>query len=123
VGEEPVTSRATTDEGTLAEGWRSFADHASARAQIVCLGFGALGVGSLALLDTFRIPALASVVAGCFGVVSLARQRMLLAGARSARRLRLLGLTASTLAALSALAAGLLVLRAIFGGSIEVMRR
>jgi hypothetical protein len=111
------------DDETLAEGWRSFADHASVRVQAVCLGIGALGVGSLALLDSFRIPALLSVVAGCFGVFSLARQRTLLAEAKPTRWLRLLGLAASMVAALSALAAGLLVLRAIFGGSLEVMRR
>lgn len=112
----------TQDEGTLAEGWRSFADRASGRVQAVCLGVGALGVGSL-LLDALRIPALLGVVAGCFGVFSLARQHALLKGPAAARWLRLVGMAASTVAALSAVAAGLLVLRAIFGGSVEVMRR
>jgi hypothetical protein len=122
--ENPMSAQHLThDDGTLAESWRSFAEHASTRVQIICLGVGAIGIGSLALFDAFRIPALLSVVAGCFGGFSLARQRMLLGGTRPARWLRVLAAAATTVAALSALAAGLLVLRAIFGGSVEVMRR
>jgi hypothetical protein len=48
---------------------------------------------------------------------------MLTEAERPSYWLRLLGYAASTLAALSALTAGLLVLRAIFGGSLEFMRR
>jgi hypothetical protein len=115
--------RLTHDEATLAESWESFAQRASARVQAVCLAVGAVGIGSLALLPSVRIPALLSVVVGCFGGFSLARQRMVAAHGRPSYWLRLLGTVASTVAALGAMAAGLLVLRAIFGGSLEVMRR
>jgi len=83
---------------------------------------GALSLGGLVLRDDLRLPLVLGVVVGCFGSHGLALPAASAARDDAGWRVAVRH-SASVGAAVAGIAAGLLTLAAIFGGSIEVMRR
>ena len=107
---------------TLAALWRAHARCISGRTIAQCVVLGTLGTITPVSLGRGTFVALMSIVAA-FGSYAAAVQPSFGGRWLQPRRQRIAGVAASAIAVLAALTAGLLVLGAIFGGSIEVMRR
>lgn len=110
-------------EQTLATLWRRHASRVSERTIVTCLALGTLGTIVPLFFPGWAIVSSVSLIVVAFGVYAATAHPNL-----GGRRLgpgaqRIVGAVASTIAAMSGLVAGLLLLGAVFGGSIEVMRR
>jgi hypothetical protein len=110
-------------EPTLDKAWRAAADRLPVSAIIACVVVGLAGGISLIVADRLRPIAAACVVLVTFGVYAAIVQPTLGGTWLDQKTQRFLATLAATIAALAGLATGLLLLAAIFGGSIEVMRR
>jgi hypothetical protein len=108
---------------TLASLWRAYARRIDPRATIHCITLGMLGVVVPVVLQRAMIVALPSLIVLAFGAYAAVVQPALGGRWLRPRAQRVVGTAVAALAALAGIAAGLLVLGAIFGGSIEVMRR
>lgn len=110
-------------EPTLDAAWRSAALRLPTPGIVACIGLGLAGAISLAAADRLLPLAAACVVLVAFGAYAAVVQPALGGGRLSPGTQRLLATMIGIVAALAGLATGLLVLAAVFGGSIEVMRR
>jgi hypothetical protein len=108
---------------TLDALWRATARRTSTRHATACITVGILGMVALPLFDQLRIPGLVGLVVGAFGVYALAVQPDVSGRAFRPRAHRAVAAIAVAIAVVASAAVALLVLAAIFGGNIEVMRR
>lgn len=111
------------DRETLADVWDDIVRRSSRRVLVACSVVGGAGLVALTVVDSFRIVALLAVVVGALGVEGLARQGVASTSPERRPALDLLVPAMRGIAIVAAIIAGLLLLGAIFGGSIEVMRR
>ena len=103
--------------------WRSAAHRLPLPGVISCLVVGLAGGISLAFANRLWPIAAACVVLAAFGAYAAVVQPAIGGTWLHPQTQRLLAAVTAAVAALAGLAAGLLMLAAIFGGSIEVMRR
>jgi hypothetical protein len=108
---------------TLAALWRAHARRISGRTIAQCVVLGTLGTIIPISLGRGTFVALMSLIVAAFGSYAAAVQPSFGGRWLQPRGQRITGIAVSAIAVLAALTAGLLVLDAIFGGSIEVMRR
>jgi hypothetical protein len=108
---------------TLDEVWRLQTQRTSRPTLVVCVLAGVVGLGVLIIFDDFRFASLLLLLAGAFGVDGLAYRANIPLAPLERRRFHLVSVFARALAIGAALLTGLLVLQAIFGDGIEVMRR
>jgi hypothetical protein len=108
---------------TLAALWRATAQRTSRRHATACVTFGIFGLAALAFVDQLRIPGLVGIVIGAFGMYAFAVQPSLGGHVFRPRTVRATTVVAVAIAAIAAAAVFMLGLAALFGGSIEVMRR
>lgn len=121
VAQQVLQSFRPSDE-TLAAVWRAATQRVTLRVIVLFVGLGSGGAVALVIADRFLPLASMCVVIAAFGGHSAVLHPSL------GRRLRpgtqhFLGVLTGAVAALAGVVAGLLVLAAVFGGSIEVMRR
>jgi hypothetical protein len=116
VGSSPPPS-----DATLGVVWRSTALRLTSRRIAILLGLGIAGVAASGLTRRFPVFAAFGIVVSAFACYAVLIQPRGDHDVHANMRRRLAQL-ASTIAALAALTAGLLMLAAIFGGAIEVMR-
>jgi hypothetical protein len=113
----------TSPDQTLDSVWRSAARRVPARATASFFLLGIVAVATSVITGHLLALATLGVLANAFACYAVVVQphgpgRRLAPATR-----RLVGAVANTIAVLAALATGLLILAALFGGSIEVMRR
>jgi hypothetical protein len=119
----PFNSSASAPEQTLALVWRAQARHVGTRTIAQCVAFGAVGVIIPIVLGHATFIALVSLIVAAFGLYAAVVRPSLGGRWLPPRAQHITSIVVSAIAALAAVAAALLVLGAIFGGSIEVMRR
>ena len=112
-----------SSEPTLDQAWRAAADRLPVGAIIACTVIGLAGAVSLFVANRFRPIGSACVVVVAFGVYAAIVQPHLGGALLGKRTQRFLATVTATVAAVAGIATGLLLLAAVFGGSIEVMRR
>lgn len=117
-----LSSSPPSSDITLDVLWRSTAQRLTTRRIAVLLALGVGGVATSAVTSRFPILAALGIVVSAFACYAALIRPHGNHDAHADIRRRLARL-ASTIAALAALTAGLLMLAAVFGGSIEVMRR
>ena len=110
-------------EPMLDAAWRAAAHELPVGAIIACIVLGFAGAISLFVADRLLPIAAACVVLVAFGVYAAVVQPTLGGAWLRPSIQRLLAAITATVAVLAGLATGLLLFAAIFGGSIEVMRR
>ena len=101
--------------------WRSTALGLTSRRIAILLGLGIAGVAASGIARRFPVLAALGIVVSAFACYAVLIQPRDDQDIHANVRRRLAQL-ASTVAALGALTAGLLMLAAVFGGAIEVMR-
>jgi hypothetical protein len=122
VAQQVLQSFRPSDE-TLAAVWRAATQRVTLRVIVLFVGLGSGGAVALVIADRFLALASMCVVIAAFGGHSAVLHPSL--GGRRLRpgTQRFLGVLTGAVAALAGVVAGLLVLAAVFSGSIEVMRR
>ena len=116
-----VASSPPPSDATLGVVWRSTALRLTSRRIAIWLGLGIAGVSASGLTRRFPVLAALGIVVSAFACYAGLIQPRGDHDVHTNKRRRLAQL-ASTIAALAALTAGLLMLGAVFGGGIEVMR-
>jgi hypothetical protein len=114
---------APSSEPMLDAVWHAAAQRLSVAGIVVCIVFGLTGAISLSIADRLWPIVSACVVLIVFGAYAAVVQPALGGVWLQRNTQRLLAAALGTVAAVAGIATGLLVLAAIFGGSIEVMRR
>jgi|KBSSwiStaDraftv2_1062776.scaffolds.fasta_scaffold11871_2 hypothetical protein len=113
----------SSSEPMLDTVWRAAAQRVPVPGVIACIACGLAGAISLAVADHLRPIAAACVILAAFGAYAAVVQRGIGGTWLGPSAQRVLATVFATVAVLAGLATGLLLLAAIFGGSIEVMRR
>jgi hypothetical protein len=113
----------SSSEPMLDAAWRTAAHQLPIPGIIICIVLGLAGAISLAVANRLRPVAAACVILVAFGAYAAVMQPAIGGAWLRPSTQRLLATAIATVAALAGLAAGLLLLAGIFGGSIEVMRR
>ena len=108
-------------DATLGVVWRSTALRLTSRRIPLLLGLGIAAMAASAITRRFPVLAALGIVVSAFAWYAVLIQPRGDHDVHANTRRRLAQL-ASTIAALAALTAGLLLLAAVFGGGIEVMR-
>lgn len=109
-------------EPTLDAAWRAAANSLPLPGIVACIISGLAGAVTLATAHRLWPVAAACVVLVAFGAYAAVAQPGLGGNRLHPRTQRLVAATIGIIAVLAGLATGLLLLAAIFGGSIEVMR-
>jgi hypothetical protein len=112
-----------TSEQTLDAVWRSTADRVSVRSAVLLIVLGLGGVMVRAITGRFAVLASLGILATAFACYAMIPRPRPADRGWISRGTRALAGLMTIAAALAGLATGLLVLAAVFGGSIEVMRR
>ena len=103
--------------------WHAAAQRLSVPGIVVCIVFGLTGAVSLSVADRLWPVVSTCVVLVAFGAYAAVVQPALGGSWLGRSTQRILAIALGAIAAVAGLATGLLMLAAIFGGSIEVMRR
>ena len=111
----------TTSDRTLDAVWRSTAERVSVRGAVLLLMLGLGGVAVRVITDRFTIVGSLGILSAAFACYAMITQPSI-ADRWAPRATRMFAGTLKIIAALAALATGLLLLAAVFGGSLEVMR-
>jgi hypothetical protein len=112
-----------SSEPMLDAAWMAAAQQLSIPGSIICVVLGLAGGISLAVANRFWPVAAACAILVAFGAYAAVVQPAIGGAFLRPSTQRLLATAIAVVAALAGLATGLLLLAAIFGGSIEVMRR
>jgi hypothetical protein len=112
-----------TDDQTLAALWQTHARRVGGRTIAQCVALGTLDTIIAVFSGRATFVALMSLIVAAFGLHAAIVQPSLGGRWLQPRAQRIIGTAVTAVAALAGVAAGLLVLGAVFGGSIEVMRR
>jgi hypothetical protein len=110
-------------EQSLDAAWRSAAQRLTRRGTVALFALGLVAASVSAITQRFPLLATVGTLGTAFACYAVMIQQPSNGGWVSSRTARALATFATAVAALAALATGLLLLAAVFGGSIEVMRR
>jgi hypothetical protein len=111
------------DDQSLASLWRANAQRISGRTIAACIGLGLLGAIMPLALGRATVIAAVSFVVLAFGSYAAVVRPSIGGRLLQPRAQQTLGVAVAVMAALAGVAAALLVLGTVFGGSLEVMRR
>jgi hypothetical protein len=102
--------------------WRSTAERVSVRGAVLLLMLGLGGVAVRVITDRFTIVGRLGILSTAFACYAMITQPSDAHPTRAPRVTRILAGTLKVIATVAGLATGLLLLAAVFGGSLEVMR-
>lgn len=112
----------TTSEQTLDVVWRSTTERVSLRGAVLLLLLGLGGVAARVITDRFDMLASLGILASAFACSAMLTRSGGAEGGLPPSVMRILSGMLKIIAALAGVATGLLLLVAVFGGSLEVMR-